>query len=106
MPHDKGHVYSRFQLVKLGVKLQHVELQYHLVLLKTQRKVVNQRFPAHLSSRKGLDRLCCHSVGIAGRDCSLPQVANLELLVSDHLILASTQPQGATNASSSGRFGL
>lgn len=58
VPHDKGHVYSRFQLVKLGVKLRHVELQYHLVLLKTQRKAMNQRFPARLSSRKGLGRLC------------------------------------------------
>ncbi len=52
-PHDKRHVYGRFQLVKLGVQLRHVELQYNLVLFKAQRQALIQRLPAHLSFCKG-----------------------------------------------------
>ncbi len=65
-PHDKGHIYGRFQLVKLGVQLRHVKLQYNLVLFKSQRQAVIQGRPALLSSGEGYGSLCWHSVVVPG----------------------------------------
>ena len=38
--HGQLYVYGRFHLVKLGVQLRPVELQYNLVLFKSRRQAL------------------------------------------------------------------
>jgi len=79
----KGIFIGRLQLMKLGVQLRHVELQYDLVLSESQLQDLIQRLSACLSSGTGHGSLGRHSVVISGDLCSLPQIATVEILLSD-----------------------